>query len=465
MTLEELKERIKDEIVLHEGNVAEWEWRQRGLTDEAQQLGLSPADFSRLVNQVSYAVAPDFGRISELKAKILETAQKQQKQLYQSDIRLFVEEADRARLSRTFVTDKWIPAILETIPDPQPEPPVTAPVPPPATQPLNPPTPHPAPESTDQPHPLAEESPGVESPGEPEPRLSLTRMFAPEPIPAPVPVPDKPAEPDLRPQVREEIKRYLDRYDKQIPAGAIQTLFSLLDYDEQLVAAEVRAYLTDHFYASVNTPQGPNLRAKLASTDWKHLSHWEQPQAPPVKSPTLPTPPKPVAPPKQEKSDTFIILLAAVVVLVLIALTVWVVKSEKKEEPPVKSTRPRRSASITPNSESASSLASRQAAEQYDDIATDDQTNSDELAPADSPVELEGQVPANASYDEVVEGASDSGLRAARKGKKWGFIDANGQWVITPRYESVGDFHTDRALVILNGKPMLIDANGNRIEE
>ncbi|GAA4402310.1 hypothetical protein GCM10023187_17270 [Nibrella viscosa] len=132
MTLEELKERIKDEIVLHEGDVAEWEWRQKGLTAEAQQLGLSPADFSRLVNQVSYAVAPDFGRISELKSRIIDTAQKQQKQLYQSDMRSFVEEADRARLSRAFVTDKWIPALLDAIPD---APPAPTPVPP--SQPLN----------------------------------------------------------------------------------------------------------------------------------------------------------------------------------------------------------------------------------------------------------------------------------------------------------------------------------------
>ncbi|GAA4402315.1 hypothetical protein GCM10023187_17280 [Nibrella viscosa] len=262
------------------------------------------------------------------------------------------------------------------------------------------------------------------------------------------------------------MKRYLDRYDKQIPANAIQTLFSLLDYDAQVVAAEVRAYLTDHFYASVNTPQGPNLRAKLASTDWKHLSHWEQPQAPPVKSPTLPTPPKQtaaakaVAPPKPEKSDTFIILMAVLVVLVLIALTLWVVKSEKQPEEPVKPSRSKRSTAALSERKPASQLKKRKAARQHEDVATDDRTGSS--SPEATPV-VPKPAPATTTYDEVVEGSGDSGLRAARKGKKWGFIGPDGRWVIMPRYESVGDFHNDRALVILNGKSMLIDPTGTRI--
>ena len=66
---------------------------------------------------------------------------------------------------------------------------------------------------------------------------------------------------------------------------------------------------------------------------------------------------------------------------------------------------------------------------------------------------------------DVGEGAGEfiEGLAAVSKDGKWGFIDTNGNEVITPRYDSVNAFCNGYASVELNDKWGVIDTEGNTV--
>lgn len=115
MSIDDLRERIREEIILHEGNVAAWEWQQKGLVSEAAQLQLSPEEFYRLVNYLSNTVAPDFGRLSDLKLEIIERYRLGQA-LSPEELNAFVRKAEQLQLNRAFVVDRWIPVITKGLP-------------------------------------------------------------------------------------------------------------------------------------------------------------------------------------------------------------------------------------------------------------------------------------------------------------------------------------------------------------
>lgn len=124
MTLDELRERIKNEFVLHEGNVADWQWARTGLPAEAAELGIP--DFLRLVDDVSRPLNAQFGKILDLQALIRKVAIDNQKRLSDVQIGGFALDAERLGLSRTFVTEQWVPRLLAQLPDaPTAEPPVS----------------------------------------------------------------------------------------------------------------------------------------------------------------------------------------------------------------------------------------------------------------------------------------------------------------------------------------------------
>ncbi|MGM9507271.1 hypothetical protein ACS5NO_06080 [Larkinella sp. GY13] len=231
MTLEELRDRIKNEVVLYEGELADWQWRQKGLVAEANELGIT--DFTRLVNDISRQVNRDFGKILDLKKKMVAVALQRHNQLSETDINQFVAEAERVQLSRAFVTEQWIPAILEALP-------------------------------------AASASEDPVSPAGP-----VASQANPQSPPIPAPVVEKVE------SVRRKIKSILDDYDKHIQAQSLKFLFKAVDYDEAALAEEIRLYLSEHYYASVNPPRGNTLKEKLISTDWRHLSWWEKEQAKP----------------------------------------------------------------------------------------------------------------------------------------------------------------------------------------
>ncbi len=269
MTLDELRERIKDEVVLHEGNVADYQWRQMGLTDEAAKLGVSGPDFGRLVNQVSLTVAPDLGRITEIKEDILRLARQRRKQLTDADIRQLVDDAERAHLTRSFVVDTWIPTLLRQVPD-MPEPSVPE---------LPPTVPKPEPVAAPAAQPVA--------------------------VPAwePVAAPGETAE-----SVRRKVTEVLSDYDGYIPAPAIRSLFRTINYNEADLSVAIWNYLQIHQYVPDREPPSGSLRDKLTSTDWRYPAKTPSPTptppstfhsaaTPPASNPFPPAPSLPPSPP------------------------------------------------------------------------------------------------------------------------------------------------------------------------
>lgn len=61
--------------------------------------------------------------------------------------------------------------------------------------------------------------------------------------------------------------------------------------------------------------------------------------------------------------------------------------------------------------------------------------------------------------------AFQNGLLRWKEGFYWGYKDARGEWAIKPQYDDAGDFERGSARVMLEGKWILIDAKGKRMEE
>ncbi len=257
MTLDELRERIKNELVLNEGNVADWQWARTGLPAEATELGIT--DFLRLVDDVSRSLNAQFGKILDLQALIRTTAVDNQKKLSAVQIGGFALDAERLGLSRSFVAEQWVPHLLTKIPDPPKEEPAKPGL------------------SIDTPEPAANKS-----------------------VPAPAPVPVSTGGPppgmlvETAETMQQKVRDILDDYKEHIPAPSIRALFRAINYDEKALADAVLAYLTANFYASEKEPQGATLREKLTSTDWRHLAWWDRPapatNVPPSSAPQPPSP-------------------------------------------------------------------------------------------------------------------------------------------------------------------------------
>ncbi|GAB3908403.1 hypothetical protein GCM10028803_43960 [Larkinella knui] len=469
MTLEELRDRIKNEVVLYEGELADWQWRQKGLVAEANELGIT--DFTRLVNDISRQINRDFGKILDLKKKIVTVALQRRNALSEADINQFVSEAERVQLSRTFVTDQWIPAILAALP-------VSA---------------------------VPETGPAPGSTG--------ASPVAPETKPQNGPASEAAASVDKVESVRKKIKNILDDYDKHIQAQSLKFLFKAVDYDEAELAEEIRLYLSENFYASVNPPRGNTLKEKLISTDWRHLSWWEKEQPrpnpqpsgsvknqtgytttpatgdmnPPVnRATTVPGPvaerPQPILPPvanppetrpKSGFSDAALIGLAILSALVLIWVVLRLTRGEDPEPEPVrKRPKGRTSQNLDGYPTKKTSLATRTKSEkpvkktlvpmedesgefQRPAVKNTVEEGTDEAAPKSS-------VP---SFDEVDETKGQFGLRPARKGQLWGYIDEKNRWVIEPQFELATPFNLGKASVELDGNQFFINRYGQRLRD
>ncbi|MFD1144437.1 WG repeat-containing protein [Larkinella insperata] len=452
MTLEELRERIKNEVVLYEGELADWQWRQKGLVEEANELGIS--DFTRLVNDISRQLNRDFGKILDLKKKIVTIALQQQKKLSEADINQFVAEAERIQLSRPFVTEQWIPTILEALPA----------------------------------------VPEAEHPVKPEPSAA---PVAPSPAAAePAPMPDRVE------AVRKKIKSILDDYDKHIQAQSLKFLFKAVDYDEAALAEEIRRYLSDNYYASVNPPRGDTLKEKLISTDWRHLSWWEKetPKVNPepsayVKTPTGYTPaPNPAVsstpppwpptakpqngPPEPPKkgglSDAALIGLAVLSALILIWVVLRLTRGESEDEKPVrqpsKSRTSQHRSSRHNRKESASyAVAKTKKPSKGEKMALAETENPESIAYGED--EFDEDEPKSEKklqkpdYDNVDDRVGEFGLRPAQKGKFWGYINDENTWVIEPQFDLAAPFNAGKASVELEGNQFFINRQGNRIRE
>lgn len=512
MTIDELREWIKDEIVLHEGDVADWQWRQKGLTAEAKSLGLSDADFNRLVNQVSLNVQPDFGKISAIRSSILTMARQRRGKLTTVDIESMVNQAEPARLSRAFVTEKWIPALLQTLPV---EPEVGS-SPPPPPVPVQP----------------------VTEPGRPTGET-----------------PDS---------MRRKVIESLDDFKGRIPAPAIRSLFRTINYDETELAVAIWNYLQIHQYVADQEPTGDTLRDKLVSTDWQsrptptsisepspvNSFTYESP-APVVRSFTA-TPARVhqgqpvtlawevdnllavtiddlgeglspnnrgwVKPAKttdytlfdannnplstvrvevipHDRSGVYGVLFA----MVLLAIIYWFIKSsnsKSSETRPKSKTEQTTSRQEQPPAVSAVSQpekTDKREANTASDTTT--QTAGPPVAIVETPQREESKVntkPANEAtdlpeleartttpndarqgkyaeafgdkpYDKVELGTDERGWRRARVNGRWGYVNEADEWVINPDYEAVTPFRGNTASVFLNGRLMTINRAGEQV--
>ncbi|MGA0559180.1 WG repeat-containing protein [Larkinella sp. VNQ87] len=452
MTLEELRDRIKNEVVLYEGELADWQWRQKGLVAEANELGIS--DFTRLVNDISRQVNRDFGKILDLKKKIVAVALQRGKQLTEADIAQFVTEADRVQLSRAFVTEQWIPAILNALPET-------------AATPIDPAKPAPVAEPT---------TPPISSVSETAP--SVDKVEA----------------------VRKKIKSILDDYDKHIQAQSLKFLFKAVDYDEEALAEEIRRYLSENFYASVNPPRGNSLKEKLISTDWRHLSWWEKDQTKPTEyvrtatgytTPPAPpetaslnrppvvhelprsSPPPPVvvpAPPKKSGlSDAALIGLAVLSALILIWVVLRLTRGEDEEDPVRKPSKNRtsqqRATYQIPKASAASLTPSRTVGGTEEDVPVLDETENQPIEKPASSFAQTNEDPPTRDFDKVDETVGEFGLRVASKNNRWGYINDKNNWVIEPQYELATPFTNGKASVELDGNQFFIDRYGNRIRD
>jgi len=524
MTLAELKERIKEEVVLHEGDLKEWQWRRNGLLTEAEQDGIASAEFMRLVNDVSYQLGGLFPRINTLKSTAEAYARADKKQLLPLHLEEIVTEAERLTLSRSFVTQRWLPAILATIPDP----------------------------------PKSEIPPSI-------------------PIVAPVPTPV--IETRLsRDEVRQKIASRLDTYKSQslIPSWLLSDLLKTINADDTVVTEEIFSYLVNNLFKAVQEPQGNTLRERLVSSDWQNVlykSTQEQtpnlPQEPYYAEPSRVPETPPVVrsftaqPARIQKGETVTLswevdnLLAVTIddlgaglspanrgwvkpnkttdytlfdannnalstvrveviprdrsgiygvlfALALLAIIYWFIKSnnsntrDREPEPKQKTEKTSqlstdysspKETDTTP-AESKPDVATSEASDTHEperkvsDVAMAENTRKEETpvskptettpltepeprpkTPTDARVGKYEEAFGDKPYDKVELGSDEQGWRRARKNGRWGFINEDDEWVIQPEYEAVTPFRGNIASVFLNGRLMTINRTGDLVSK
>lgn len=427
MTLDELRERIKNEFVLHEGNVADWQWTRTGLPAEAAELGVP--DFLRLVDDVSRPLNAQFGKILDLQTLIRKVATDNQKKLSDVQIGGFALDAERLGLSRTFVTEQWVPRLLAQIPDA------------PTTE---------SPFSSSLPNTSAATTADVMGAGT---------------LPSPVSAGGQAGTSmETAETMQQKVRDILDDYKEHIPAPAIRALFRAINYDEKALADAVLAYLTANFYASEKEPQGNTLREKLTSTDWRHLVWWDRtaqavnvPKAatsvPASANPTSGTLP-PV--PKKSSSGWRDFLVALLIAGGLIGFVIVLVKSNgssKEEKEPVQTEQVERS-SMEETSKPTKSKRKKRTKSKPEVTR-----NSDTEARATVPVS-----PREEPYEVMLDEVGQYGERPAKKDGQWG-LWRKGRWMILPVYDKIHVYREGRARVTVNGNSYDLDRNGDRIRE
>lgn len=410
MSLDELRERIKNELVLHEGNIADWQWNRTGLPVDARELGVT--DFLRLVDDVARPLNAQFSKILELQTAIQRLAVDTQKQLSDVQIGGFALEAERLGLSRSFVTSQWVPNILAQLPD-------------------------------------------AESPPQPVQPVPSSQQ------PEAAPPPSAPA-PDADEVMRQKVRHSLDDHKEYIPAAVIRTLFRTIDYDEPKLAEAILAYLRDNFYASETEPTGNSLRDKLTSTDWRHLVWWEKTPAvqPPVATTPLPPSPAPPAATKRASTGLRDMLFALLIAGGLIGFVIFLIKSGDSAATTDRQATTDRIDSIARAERTQPSEKTGRRSKKKRRLPppkpTDTRTTPEKAQPTTSPREQ--------PYDELLNDVGQYGERPARKDGQWG-LWRKGRWMVLPVYDAIKVYNDGRARVSINGNSYDIDRNGDRIRD
>lgn len=437
MSIEELRERITNELVLHEGNVADWQWTRTGLPNEARDLGI--ADFFRLVDDVSRGLNAQFGKILDLQAAIKKVATDSQRRLSDVQIGGFALNGERLGLSRAFVTEQWVPRLVAQLPSEESAIGVD--------RMNNVPTPAPAPLST---------LPTSGTSAKAVPVQSGTLA-------------------ETEDTMKQKVRDILDDYKEHIPAQAIRALFRAITYDEKSLADAVLAHLTTNFYASETEPQGSTLREKLTSTDWRNLIWWERQQQaqkanvpPPASLAPSGTLPNPATLPVSTKSSGWRDLLVALliaggligfVVVLIRSNSASTTKPDKQQidneqvETPIHKQPAARKSELQRKRDAKAARKQREIEQA--------QADADNKTPATNLPDDQAGTPTK-EYDELFNDVGQYGERPARKDGQWG-LWRKGKWMVLPVYDKIDVFREGRAHVSVNGNSYDIDRSGNRV--
>lgn len=68
MTLEEIRERVKNKLIIHDGNIADWQWHNTELPKNALSIGI--VDFLKLVDETAVKLNTNISKIVQLETEI-----------------------------------------------------------------------------------------------------------------------------------------------------------------------------------------------------------------------------------------------------------------------------------------------------------------------------------------------------------------------------------------------------------
>ena len=112
MTLEKLRGRIKNEIVVQDGNIADWQWERTGLPGEAAKIGIT--NFLIVVNEIANKLNTEFGQIINLKGEIVNEAKNTYGVISKNQVINFIETGVRLGLDSKFMENEWIPKLAKS---------------------------------------------------------------------------------------------------------------------------------------------------------------------------------------------------------------------------------------------------------------------------------------------------------------------------------------------------------------
>ncbi|AKD56453.1 WG repeat-containing protein [Spirosoma radiotolerans] len=471
MTDTELTDRLREAIVL-DGPDA---WRTNGYLEDARQAGLSEADAQKRAVAISQEVANNNLLFQNIQARIARLAQPSRIHLYDQDLNQIVNAASSLKLSPDFVRHQWVPTVLKRLGGEskaqQPQPVVESPVPapPPIAEPVAKPAVDPFVERTPElpkpavtpPEPVRSGNPVIEAP-----------VYVSPPPVAPIERPLKPPSPPEPAPVVRSFTATPARVSKGQPVTLAWEVDNLL------------AVTIDDLGEGLS-PTNRGWVKPTKTTDYTLFDANNNPLST-VRVEVI----------KPDRSGLYGVLFA----LTLLAVIYWFIKSTNKNDDG--STIDRKAEQTTSASDERPSSRKKKVKREKRQPKTETSetveptaeptTKLPELAkkaepPVSKPTREEKPVsvepapkpatPADARqgkyeeafgdkpYDKVELGTDERGWRRARSNGRWGYVNANDEWVIQPEFEAVTPFRGNTAAVFLNGQLMTINRSGEQVKK
>ncbi|QKZ15140.1 WG repeat-containing protein [Spirosoma sp. KUDC1026] len=459
MTETELTDRLRETIVL-DGPDA---WQRTSYLQDAQAAGIPLASALKRAAEISQEVANNSLLYDNIRARIARLAQPSRSHLIEQDLHQILNAATSLNLSPDFVRNRWVPTVLQqqtlvsapakSVSEEKPAPaePVT-----PEPEPV---IPDPEPTPVPEPEPIRQPEPPASKPA-PETVVSITQ-------PAPVYRSEITRPPENPPVVRSFTAS---------PARVYSGQTVTLSWD----VANLLAVTIDDLGEGLS-PQNRGWVKPSKTTDYTLFDANNTPLST-VRVEVI----------KRDRSGIYGVLFA----VVLLALIYWFIKNTNSSQPtePERKSRtaqPERSEArsrwnkLPPASTAARSTPPETSGD--DDSSTEtssspapvvDEPGSSEPTESATPARTASKpVPSladarqgkyeetfgNKPYDKVELGADEQGWRRARVNGRWGYVDADDEWVIEPEYEAVTPFRGNMAQVFQDGKLITINRSGEQV--